>query len=618
MNCFRLIFCVLIHLVFSTASADFDEWYTKHTIPVQVDFAQSNHKPDYDYRAHQGYNPYAHHISKPNLHEYSAQQLVDYFACNRFTEEEILGQRTLYMSDEFVKIAKQCAGYKAAISKLHRKYRDMSAISKGLRWLDGKYCSGLTKRIRMLYKEMKCNQQTQPVSMHATTQYSEQKQQHHEASNRQHSPSPEACNFARQYDIDTEKLSCARGSPAEQQLHAEFGEMLHTTALLARNVAPGENLFIDTVGYAADIGLTAHQAGNMSYARCWADVGWIALDCVQAVGEGVLLGTKNTLHTFVHPLQTAKNLLASVATLTGALVQAVGIAGECAYLCATDTQQYCIRRDEIVAQLKAIAAHTQQKIRSMPPREIVRQGTAFITEGVLLHKAFTIVHELSCRMIPVAQQAIECLAREESIACFTGGEKVVARGGIQEFSNTARGITQNTTTLLEHVHANLLQSLEAEIAELHRAFDYARKGFGEFANKYVKIDYGHILGMELFFNDKNLQRLSGFHHDFMNTVEKSGALQFMNKVCSNAGFYGADLVVDGMRFPKKTFFPAHWSRETVISKIYEAYDNFIKHGAQAELLPSGKYKCIGEVLEGVKIEFYITKSGKIVTAYPLL
>jgi len=439
MNCFRLIFCVLAPLVFSTVSADFDEWYNTHTIPVQVDFTQSNHKPDYDY----GYNPHEHQALEPSLHTYSAQQLTYYFACNKFTEAELLGQRTLYMSDEFVKVAKQCAGYKAAISKLHKKYRDMSALSKGLRWLDGKYCSGLAKRIRMLYKEMKCNQQAQPASTHATTQHSEQKQQH-KASNRQCNISPEACNFARQYGIDTEKLSYARGSPAEQQLHAEFIEILHTTASLARNVAPGENLFIDTVGYAADIGLTAHQAGNVSYARCWADVGWTALDCVQAVGEGVLLGTKNTLHTFVHPLQTAKNLLASVATLTGALVQAVGIAGECAYLCATNTQQYCIKRDEIVAQLKAIAAHAQQKIRSMPPREIVKQGTAFITEGVLLHKAFTIVHELSCRMIPVAQQAVEQIAREESVACFAEGESIaIGTVGIGDSKVIASELMQN-------------------------------------------------------------------------------------------------------------------------------------------------------------------------------
>ena len=56
----------------------------------------------------------------------------------------------------------------------------------------------------------------------------------------------------------------------------------------------------------------------------------------------------------------------------------------------------------------------------------------------------------------------------------------------------------------------------------------------------------------------------------------------------------------------------------VISKIHEAYDNFIKYGAKPELLPGEKYKCVGEILEGIKIEFYITKSGKILTAYPLL
>jgi hypothetical protein len=486
---------------------------------------------------------------------------------------------------------------------------------------------GLTRRIDCLYEEIQRDKQATFSAGRAAMQHIEQKQKQEAFSygdKTQHKISTETAHFARQYGIDTQQLVSVGGSPPEQQLRTEFIEILHTTAVMAQrnNLSAKDNLFVDAIGYGADIGITASSAGNVSIARRWADFCWTVLDCVEAGGEGVLLGVRNTLHTLTHPLQTVKNLVVGIATVTGALAHAVGIAGECAYLYATDTQQYCIRRDEVVLQLQAIADHARQKIKTTPSHEIIKQGTAFITEGVLLSKAFTVAHELSSRMIPLAKKAFEHIAHEEVLAGLTDGEvmavEMASPGGIQEFSSAVKQVTQDTKALLEHVHTNLLQSLAGEVAELHRTFDCTRKGFAEFVSKYIKIDYEHILGMELSFNGKNLQRLSGFHHDFMNVAEQSGALQFVNKVYSKAGFYGADLMVDGMCFPKKTFFPAHWSREKVISKIYEAYDNFIKHGAKAELLPSGKYKCIGEVFEGIKIEFYVTKSGKIVTAYPLL
>ncbi len=69
----------------------------------------------------------------------------------------------------------------------------------------------------------------------------------------------------------------------------------------------------------------------------------------------------------------------------------------------------------------------------------------------------------------------------------------------------------------------------------------------------------------------------------------------------------------------KTFLPQHWSHEKVISKVLEAYDHFIKTGAKNyKLLANGKYRITGFIDEGVKIEMYITKTGQITTAYPVI
>jgi hypothetical protein len=78
----------------------------------------------------------------------------------------------------------------------------------------------------------------------------------------------------------------------------------------------------------------------------------------------------------------------------------------------------------------------------------------------------------------------------------------------------------------------------------------------------------------------------------------------------------ADIIVDGQRVPGKTFFPQHWSREEVISKIYEAYADFNKSGIAPELNAQGKYIIHGYTSEGIKIEMIVTQKGHMKSAYP--
>jgi hypothetical protein len=149
-------------------------------------------------------------------------------------------------------------------------------------------------------------------------------------------------------------------------------------------------------------------------------------------------------------------------------------------------------------------------------------------------------------------------------------------------------------------------------------FDYTRKGFAESSNKYIKIPYEHALGIEFIKTRKGLS-WAGFHHDFMGTIEKSGLVQFVKKTIAVDGFYEADVIINGITKKSNTFFPQHWTREQVISKILEAYDNFIAEGAKAyELCKDGKYKIEGLISEGIKIRMYVTKSGHITSAYPIL
>jgi hypothetical protein len=71
-----------------------------------------------------------------------------------YTETELLNQRGLYMSNEFVQYAQTCSGYKDAIQKLYAELKSINLIQKVYRAAKGTYCKGLQDRIAYLYKQL--------------------------------------------------------------------------------------------------------------------------------------------------------------------------------------------------------------------------------------------------------------------------------------------------------------------------------------------------------------------------------------------------------------------------------------------------------------------------------
>jgi Bacterial EndoU nuclease len=155
------------------------------------------------------------------------------------------------------------------------------------------------------------------------------------------------------------------------------------------------------------------------------------------------------------------------------------------------------------------------------------------------------------------------------------------------------------------------------LGPLRLACDNKIKDVARFGNKYLKPDYEHILGIDFFCVHEAIVQVKGFHHDLMYTIEKSCVIPFANKKMFKHGFYTVDLIIDGKKFPK-SMFPAEWTREKVISKLYEVYENYIKGGNIPELGSHGKYVMRSFIEEGVEIEMYISQKAKILTAYPIL
>jgi hypothetical protein len=266
--------------------------------------------------------------------------------------------------------------------------------------------------------------------------------------------------------------------------------------------------------------------------------------------------------------------------------------------------------------------------------DFVAQVAADFAFGKGLGIAFVYLKEIDAlgkisnqatKVTNILKEAIDTHLTDNPILITTEGVALQMSNDLKSIGGAAKEVLTDSRAFIESMTYGLLQEIKQEILGLREKFaciekclpECAKKGFAEFKNGHIKIAYEHILGIELIWNDvKNtLSGISGFHHDFMGGIEKSGLIKFV-KTAEKNGCYMADLIVDGKRIPGKTFFPQQWSREKVISKIYEAYTDFTNSGITPQLNPQGKYIVHGYTNEGIKIEMVITQKGHMKSAYP--
>jgi hypothetical protein len=295
--------------------------------------------------------------------------------------------------------------------------------------------------------------------------------------------------------------------------------------------------------------------------------------------------------------------------------------------------------DQVARKVTALGNYCIEKTASLEARDIVKHGTAIAADILLTHKIFVFGGTLCTRATPVIRDAIAHVsnriaamgktianaleaARAESPVLQTAeGILMKASEELSKVGGVAVEVLSNTRIALETMHAEYMAHLEVELQALRLVCDNKMKGFAEFANKFLKPDYKHILGIEnLIWNRKGgLKIIDGFHHDFMNAFRKSGAFEFIDQTMYNHGFYKATVLYEGNIVKNKgTFFPADWSREKVIDKIYEAANNFMKSGVKPTATKDNKYLIKGMIEEGIEIEMRITKNGHVIAAYPVL
>gem|GEM_PF-1287893 len=605
--------------------------------------------------------------ASPGLESMSTEQLQIYFAAQKLSEDEILSQRQLYMSNAYIELVKNYAAYPAYIKKYYQKYLKYGAFRKCWSWIKGSYKSGMAQRFRELHQNLvRAEQAKQRIQEYQAQQavYHEQLQKieyellaknvqapytharvkalrdttvHNARIEKRISVTEDVQRYAKEYEIERSMLEQGLMNPYEYQLHTEFIDQLNVAVELRSmpNRCREYQVFLDAVGYGVSLGLEANHNHEAATATHWADCGWKLLDIAQAIGEGVALGCYNTVmlpvnlailagqaiaYPIAHPVESLNLLGQGIKAVLSFFVEE--FTGEFKRFGPQEGPPVDFEQEwnALLDRIDDTIAYCEELLAKIPLREKVKHLTAFGTEIFLPTKFFKAGKILCTRMRPLVRTALQVIQDEQIAVEVAGvaGENVLMKVGevIPEAVMPIKNVIQESATALGLFYADFMKKLEPEIATLRSIFDNKMKGFGEFGNKYIKIDYKHILGMDLFFDCHGLPKLSGFHHDFMNAIEQSRIIEFSNKIIQKSGCYCADLTVGGIAIPKKTFFPAHWSQEKVVSSIYEAYDSFVQSGVKALLEKNGKYRVEGITREGIKIEMFITQKGKITTAYP--
>lgn len=126
----------------------------------------------------------------------------------------------------------------------------------------------------------------------------------------------------------------------------------------------------------------------------------------------------------------------------------------------------------------------------------------------------------------------------------------------------------------------------------------------------------HLFGVEIrthidtWGNKKS--RLAGFHHDFEKRLEQSGIIRFTNKKTDPLTGVVTGTVEEQHGISKPNiFFPSSWTPEQTLNTILTSMHNAKKTYWKRECL------VIEGEAAGLTIKSVITKTGRLVTAYPI-
>jgi hypothetical protein len=360
-----------------------------------------------------------------------------------------------------------------------------------------------------------------------------------------------------QLDLEKASFTKLRGDQLQHALHAEFLDLMDTVVDMQDSCAQSLTARDLTVFLVSciDTGCQANAQGDTAYASKIADFCWTAAEKIGNVcigfGEGIVQIAVGTAHAVIHPLDTACGIAEAFNVIMPLFMEMVMSRGDHPSL-DVNIEYGNFRRPldpERAQQVVKFFDNLALSAKQASCRDVAREATAFVAPlfaGKLcsaaarwVRSAAKCVAAINARAPGIvrlaltgAPEAAEVVALAEGAEIGFSGNALQALAESEVAQARAVGLAQEgvqaekaaaaaveslvsdskiaSVVEVEQVIASprkpyldiqnfVITELRQEIDALRFACDQKRKGFAECANKYLKIAYEHILGIELKF-----------------------------------------------------------------------------------------------------------------------
>ncbi len=447
--------------------------------------------------------------------------------------------------------------------------------------------------------------------------------------------------------IKSKKFKKFSGSAFQMQLYDEFNQILNQVSSL-KNCSSVISNYIPDIVSLVDIGQSFNKRGFLIKAALVADFCW---SFISACAQGIALGSSELADYILHPIDSTIGLMFNISSIAYHLgrlfyqIADISALASLQHLDLYDENDYqhlskrpginLIFGNEANQQLKILCNNCStitksfyEHMKNLSWQDNVKYAVSIGTEIFLTKKCAKTLHNITNKACARATQIIQQLdakviTAEAALVC--PGNAMVQIVG--QASQVAHELAESKPLLplpinkakgpFTHFKEYIIE-LKETIPQLKKRFDGVIIQCGE-KSLAVSADYEHLFMFEIKQHYKKkfkqcIPRLNGFHHDYLGKLEESGIVRYVNIKEGLHGTYKADVIVNGIKFEGKTFFPQFWNHEKVLEKIFESLQNLID---KPILQKNGNWQFKGITSEGIKIETIVdVKNEKIITAFP--
>ncbi len=156
-----------------------------------------------------------------------------------------------------------------------------------------------------------------------------------------------------------------------------------------------------------------------------------------------------------------------------------------------------------------------------------------------------------------------------------------------------------------------------QLAQIFDGKRYCLRNVSGLKNTPLTLNAFHLIYPQIVYKNQNTAKgLAGFHYDGNLSLLRNNAYELEDIKHLQGGSYSADIYMFGAFLQRKSFFPAHWTEDTLCKKIIEALENnsnLPTYEANDDCYVFGDIS----TLEGVSLKVVISSQGAIKTIFPL-